>query len=68
MPKPLTRKQIGILEKLAAGMTICQIADETGMGRSTVSSHLLRVKAKLKAETTFQAVAIFERKKIKDAI
>jgi DNA-binding NarL/FixJ family response regulator len=68
VPKPLTRKQIGILERLCAGQAIHEIAEETGMSRTTVSSHLLRVKAKLRAETTFQAVAIFERKRIKEAI
>lgn len=57
--KPLTRKQASILDQLVGGMTLCQIAQENGMGASSVNTHLTRAKAKLGAKTTFQAVAFW---------
>jgi len=54
----LSPKQLTALRLLAAGLERAQIAEQMGVGKETVKSHLTEVRRKLGARTSAQAVAI----------
>lgn len=64
----LSESQKALMELLVAGKAPKQIADTLGMAEGTVRTQLWRAKVKLDAKTTYQAIAIFTRQKVKEEI
>lgn len=64
----LTARQAEVLELLAAGKKPRAAAKVLGIARETVIGHLFDAAAKLGAKTSFQAMAIFAREKVKEEI
>ena len=54
----LTRAELGVLRRLAAGHTNAQIAQHVGRSEKTVRNHLTRVYAKLGVANRTEAVAV----------
>lgn len=63
MSGPLTPRQTQIMELLIAGKTQDEAAKLLGVARSTIASHLERVRDRLTAMTTVEAVAIYLKQK-----
>lgn len=59
--KPLSRKQAWVIERVASGARIVEIARDAGMSKSSVKTALLRAQAKLGARTPEQATVLYER-------
>ena len=64
--KPLSPKQLALMEMLIGGKVTKQAADVLGMDMHTANTHLLRVKRKLGAKTSYQAMAMFAVRKVKE--
>ncbi|RMD46985.1 MAG: LuxR family transcriptional regulator, partial [Alphaproteobacteria bacterium] len=54
--RPLTRRQRQVLELIAEGATVEQVAERLGLSRSTVDKHLVGARAALGVATTAQAI------------
>ena len=63
MTGSLTPRQTQIMELLIAGKTQDEAAKLLGVARSTIASHLERVRDRLTAMTTVEAVAIYLKQK-----
>jgi len=64
----LSRGEAYVLEQLAAGLPPKKIAAMRGVDPQTVRTSMFRAKAKLGARTTFQAVAMYAVRKVKEEI
>lgn len=53
----LTAREIEVLEQLAEGLVLKEIADRLGIARSTVATHLEKIYAKLEVQSQSGAVA-----------
>jgi DNA-binding NarL/FixJ family response regulator len=58
----LTKRESEILENLARGFSYKQIADQLGLSRHTVNSHLRHIYEKLHVQTRTEAVVKFLKK------
>ncbi|KTT13464.1 hypothetical protein NS331_24260 [Pseudacidovorax intermedius] len=58
MAEPLTRKEIRVLELLAAGYSNAAMAEKLFVSDSTVRTHLRNINLKLGARSRTQAVAL----------
>ncbi len=54
----LSRREVEVLELVAAGRTATQIAGELGVGESTVVTHINSARLKLGARTRRQAASM----------
>ena len=63
---PLSRRESEILQKVAYGATVKEVARELGISPHTVKTHLERIYEKLGANDKAQAVAIALRKGLVD--
>jgi DNA-binding NarL/FixJ family response regulator len=59
--QPLTTREIDVLKKIAQGFEFVAIGDSLGISHKTVAVHVQRLRAKLNARTTAQAVYVFMR-------
>ena len=61
LPKPLTQREMDVLEWVARGKTNRDVAEILGMSPRTVNKHLEHIYEKLVVETRTAAVAQFAR-------
>jgi DNA-binding CsgD family transcriptional regulator len=64
----LSRREREVMELLCVGNPPKKAASLMGVERQTAITCLFRAKAKLRAKTSFQAIAIFAREKVKEEI
>ena len=57
-PPTLSKRQKEVMQLLITGLSYKQIAQEIGVNKDTVETHIKRIKGKLRAATTVECVAI----------
>ena len=62
--KPLTERQIAVLQRLALGMSNRQIACELGVTEGSVKNHVWQILSKLGAENRVQAINLARQRKL----
>jgi DNA-binding CsgD family transcriptional regulator len=61
MPYGLTRREVEVLDLIAAGMTNREIGRSLFVTEKTAAAHVYHILTKLNAKTRHEAVAIFKR-------
>jgi DNA-binding NarL/FixJ family response regulator len=64
----LTGRQVGVLELVAAGKANKQIAFELGISEITVKTHVTAILRKLRCTSRSQAIVMFQKRLVEDAI
>ena len=59
--EPLTNREIGVLEKVALGLSNDEVADQLCVSKSTVRTHLRNINSKLGVKSRTEAVALARR-------
>jgi DNA-binding CsgD family transcriptional regulator len=62
--RPLTDRELEIMQLVADGLTLTQAAEKLGIARATARTHTGRVLIKLEASTQAHAVAILFRRRL----
>lgn len=57
LPRPLTARQLEVLQLMSRGLGYQETADELGIGLETVKEHLKGARRRLHARNTNQAIA-----------
>lgn len=64
MKHTLSPRQVQIMRQLCAGLVAKEIAEADGVSIHTIKSHIIRIKARLKARNIVQAAHIFTRRAV----